>query len=197
MAPFPQPDAGPAQVRAYLVDILVFHHDASAESAQQIADLWHLGRGVDLRQAALSFTHDTFADIFGGAVGPFLYNSVREQFLLEWRTSMPGSLVYWSLIGLPLLGALLLIRAWSQPNRRQRVRTLYQAGWVLGPPLWICGCLGMKYMNYAGLGIVGGTSGCLLLLVVFFSELDTPYEAASGKEPRKEPRKESGSGVQK
>lgn len=189
MSPFPHPDAGPAQVRAYLVDILVFYHDASVEFAQQTADLWHLGRGVDLRQAALSSTHDTFADVFGDAVGPFLHNSVREQFLLDWRTSMPGILVYWGLIGLPLLGALLLIRAWYQPNIRPRIRTLYQAGWLLGPPLWACGCLGLEYVDYAALGICGGTAGCSLLLLVFFCEMDIPNEAASGKESGKEPGK--------
>lgn len=174
MSRFPQPDAGPAQVRAYLVDVLTLRHDTSTESAQKIADLWHLGRGVDLRQATLtlSSTQDTFTAIFGDAVGPFLHRSVREQLRSEWRASMPGFLIYWGLIGLPVLGALLLIRAWRQPTRRQQFRSLFHAGWVFGPPLWVFGFFGMQYTDLAPMGIVLGTMGFFLLFVAYISEMD-------------------------
>ncbi|KAJ5173333.1 hypothetical protein N7492_005926 [Penicillium capsulatum] len=167
MPSFPPPDAGPAQVRAYLVDVLLLYHDTSLEFAQQIADLWHLGRGVDLRQAASLHAKDTFTHIFGDAVGPFLERSVREQLVLDWRTSMPGVLVYWGLIGLPVLGVLLLLRAWKQPTSDKMGAALGPVFWALGPPLCLCGILGHNYTSLGGIGLSVGTVGSCLLLMMF------------------------------
>ncbi|KAJ2979362.1 hypothetical protein NQ176_g3301 [Zarea fungicola] len=49
----PPPEASPAEVRAYLVDILINAHDATPDFAREAADRWKLGRGWDLRDLDL------------------------------------------------------------------------------------------------------------------------------------------------
>jgi len=86
MCTFPVPTAGPREVREYLANILVTRHDATRAFAEETASLWDLGRGIDLRHASKR----DFIRIFGDKVGPYLFHTVREDILEQWRGSAVG-----------------------------------------------------------------------------------------------------------
>ena len=49
--PLPPIPAAPSQVREYIAEILISKHDVDPSGANEVANLWTLGRSSDLRQA--------------------------------------------------------------------------------------------------------------------------------------------------
>lgn len=124
----PPLSSGPTQVRAYIADILKTKHEASSELAEQIAGKWQFGRSIDLRESSLHY----FRELFGADMGTFLFRSVQEDVMNEWKTSTAGifsfrmflivhSCVVYSLItslGLNILSvAIPLFYMWQASNR--------------------------------------------------------------------------------
>lgn len=85
----PAPSAGPNEVRAYLVRVLM-SQDISADVADEIANKWGLGRGSDLRDASIAFLQG----IFGKSNGWMLYRIVQKDALEDWQQSTIGILAF-------------------------------------------------------------------------------------------------------
>lgn len=79
----PPPDATPSEVRAYLVHVLIHDHEATPESAREMADHWKFGRGSDLRHFKDYQSHR----IFKGDVGTYLHRSIQRDLWEEWWAS--------------------------------------------------------------------------------------------------------------
>ncbi|OJJ37974.1 hypothetical protein ASPWEDRAFT_739269 [Aspergillus wentii DTO 134E9] len=76
MAPIvPSSSAGPAEVRKYLIHLLMTKHDVAKEAAEEIASHWDIARGSDLREAY----QYQFQQIFGDGYGYYMYKSVQED----------------------------------------------------------------------------------------------------------------------
>lgn len=71
----PPPEASPAEVRAYLFDILINAHDATPDFAREAADRWKLGRGWDLRDLSA----ERYGLTLGDDVGPYLLKTVERD----------------------------------------------------------------------------------------------------------------------
>lgn len=71
----PSSTATPNEVRAYLVQVLIIKHNATADYANKVAKKWGLGRGLDLRRMRRS----DFQNWFGHADGYYLFDSVQED----------------------------------------------------------------------------------------------------------------------
>lgn len=182
MASFPPPNAGPSQIRDYLVQILTLKHDTTTDFAQQIADLWQLGRGVDFRQATLDSTDEAFRRVFGDATGPFLYQSAREDCIAQWRASPAGTLNHWALVGFPVLGVFLLIRAWRQPSEDRVQRALGDAFWAFGPPLLISGFFEINYSAaVSGVAMGFGLFATMLAVVSNISNHGHRWQSSTEK----------------
>jgi hypothetical protein len=82
----PAPSAGPNKVRAYIARVLISKHDTSSDLADEIASLWRLGRGSELRDASVQ----VFKGIFGDFNGWLLYRIVHEDELEDWQQSIVG-----------------------------------------------------------------------------------------------------------
>ncbi|KAJ5594939.1 uncharacterized protein N7459_001147 [Penicillium hispanicum] len=182
MASFPPPNAGPSQIRDYLVRILTLKHDTTTNLAQQIADLWQLGRGVDFRQATLDYTDESFRRVFGDATGPFLYQSAREDCIAQWRASTAGTLNRWALVGFPVLGVFLFIRAWHQPSGDRAQRALGDAWWALGPPLLISGFFEVDYSAVvSGVAMGIGLFATMCAVACSISNSDHRWQSSTEK----------------
>lgn len=151
---FPPAHAGPKQVRAYVAQLLISRHDSDVDFAKRTADLWQLGRGVDFRSAARLVTDKQFRDTFGDTVGPFLYGSVREEFVAEYRASMIGTLSSWTMTITPVIAVLLLIRAARQPSQERVIKALLQTGVAVGPSLLVCAIIERTYLSSTAPGVV-------------------------------------------
>ncbi|KAJ5105765.1 hypothetical protein NUU61_003112 [Penicillium alfredii] len=134
---FPPADAGPNQVREYLTQILILKHDIYKDEAKATANLWQIGRGVDLAKA----TEASFSRLFGEAVGPFLYTSVHEDVVADWRASTAGQINLCVLYAIPVIGTLFLIRAYRQTSTERTVMAMGEACWAFGPLLLVCEAL--------------------------------------------------------
>lgn len=82
----PAPSAGPNEVRAYIARVLMSKHDAASDFAEEISNLWRLGRGSELREAPVNY----FKKVFGDETGWFLFRIVREDELEDWQRSTVG-----------------------------------------------------------------------------------------------------------
>lgn len=82
----PPRSAGPNAVRAYLTQILISKHDTTSEFAHKTANLWHLGRGAELRDSPPK----VFRKLFGDYTGWVIYRIVYEDKLQEWKGSVVG-----------------------------------------------------------------------------------------------------------
>ncbi|KAJ5825705.1 hypothetical protein N7474_002843 [Penicillium riverlandense] len=133
MARPPGADAGPSEVRAYLVNILVHRYDASAEYAQSIADLWQLGRGSHLHNADIR----SFNQIFGKPVGGYLHETVINDLYAEWRTSISGIINFWAMIIACVAAIFFLIRAWYSHSATQTRKNAALVSLLCGPILMI------------------------------------------------------------
>ncbi|KAJ5093743.1 hypothetical protein N7456_009604 [Penicillium angulare] len=146
LSTFPPDDAGPRQVRRYIVDHLMSKHDSSLEFAQKTADLWRLGRGWDFRKATLDKFDDavkTYSTIFGNAAAPFVLRSVREDCWNDWRASTLGIISLRTAIACFTISVLLFF--WTCTSGRfAKTRIIYMfrnACWPIGPPILICAYL--------------------------------------------------------
>ncbi|KAJ5537304.1 hypothetical protein N7513_010490 [Penicillium frequentans] len=169
---FPPDDAGPRQVRQYLVNHLITKHDTTAEFADRIASLWQLGRGVDFRETAIR-TH-RFSKIFGATVGPALQRSVQEECWNQWRTSQLGTLSWWLMIISIVMAVLVSIRTARQPSMKV-IDVLIWTCWTLGPPIFLCGVLeygySLAYPIYCLiLGVTATAVGFCSWMIRFYDE---------------------------
>jgi hypothetical protein len=135
MAGLPCADAGPSQVRAYLVNILVHKYEASSEFAQTIADLWQLGRGSDLRHA----NGREFNQIFGKPVGRYLHETVIDDLYAEWRTSSSGITNLWAMVIAGVTAVFFLVQAYYSRSATQARKKVAFASLLCGPILVISG----------------------------------------------------------
>ncbi|KAJ5125685.1 hypothetical protein N7448_005003 [Penicillium atrosanguineum] len=154
MLPFPPPDAGPKQVRAYVVQLLTTRHDADLDFAESIADLWQLGRGVDFRSAINIGAVLDVQNVFGDSVGPFLYRSAREEFIADYRCSLTGLATSWALKAALVLGLLLVVRGIRQPSEK-KVQAFIEAGFVVGISAFIIGLIDMFHVISGGAATLG------------------------------------------
>lgn len=143
MSTFPSPDSGPQQVREYIAQILITHYDASAEFARDTAELWRLGRGVDLLRKAQEYADDGFREVFGDSVGHYLHRTARDDMVAQWSATTTGQLHAWGIIVFPVTIALLSIWAWRQPSKEEVLRSFFYVSW-LGPLYMICSILGLQ-----------------------------------------------------
>ncbi|RFU23632.1 hypothetical protein B7463_g12706, partial [Scytalidium lignicola] len=102
----PARSAGPDEVRAYIVRVLMSQHDITSDAANETAGLWRLGRGSELRDASVQ----VFKSIFGDYTGWFLFRIVHENELEDWQQSAIGMISFYTLIGSIILAALLVLR---------------------------------------------------------------------------------------
>lgn len=92
--PFPSASAGPKEVRAYIAHLLKTKHDVDDDLAAELANRWPMGRGGDFRDASWQ----QFNKVFGEAVGPFLYRTVRNEESEEWKHTTVGIAHYCKII---------------------------------------------------------------------------------------------------
>ncbi|XHG03923.1 hypothetical protein AWENTII_007209 [Aspergillus wentii] len=86
MAPIvPSSSAGPAEVRKYLIHLLMTKHDVAKEAAEEIASHWDIARGSDLREAY----QYQFQQIFGDGYGYYMYKSVQEDIWSDTYRARP------------------------------------------------------------------------------------------------------------
>ena len=86
----PARSAGPDEVRAYIVRVLMTQRDTTSDAANETASLWRLGRGSELRDASVQ----VFKSIFGNYTGWFLYRIVHEDELEDWQQSTVGMISF-------------------------------------------------------------------------------------------------------
>ena len=86
----PASSAGPNEVRAYIAEVLMSKQDATPDVAEEIANLWRLGRGSELRDASVK----AFKAIFGDYNGWFLFRIVHEDVVEDWQQSTIGVISY-------------------------------------------------------------------------------------------------------
>jgi hypothetical protein len=145
---FPSRYATPSQVRAYLIDVLVKKHDSSLADAESIVQSWTYGRGYDLLQAS-EYTFETFF----GNVGSALYQSVTEDIIFDWRSSLLGSLNILMLFCLPVVAIILLFRLYRH-TRTASFKTgslpLERLLWVSGPIVIYCTAQEMAHRSELG-----------------------------------------------
>lgn len=82
----PDRSATPRRVREYIAQTLISNHDVPPDQAEELALRWEYGRGSDLRDAKV----DCLNRMFDNSLGRYLFNSVREDELLEWKQSAAG-----------------------------------------------------------------------------------------------------------
>lgn len=83
---FPAQAAGPSEIRTYILQVLMTQDGTTSEVANEIANLWRVGRGSELRDASVQL----FKEIFGSYTGWFLYRIVHEEILADWKRSTVG-----------------------------------------------------------------------------------------------------------
>ena len=164
MLSFPPADAGPKQVRAYVVQLLTTQHDADLDFAETTADLWKLGRGVDFRSAANIGTDLRFRHVFGDSVGPFLYNTAREAFIADYRCSSLGIITSWAVNATFVIGLLFVIRAFRQPSSEERTQAFIEAGLIAGIPTCILGVVDIFHV-LSGWGAVLILAGAITAMI--------------------------------
>jgi hypothetical protein len=140
----PPDDAGPRQIRQYLVDHFMSKHDTTLEFAQKTADLWQLGRGSDFRLITMYSTEvamKKYTVIFGDAVAPYLLRSVREDCWNQWRASTLGTISLWTIITCITISFVCGI--WTlRSDRFAKVAYAFKNSCLpIGPPILICAYL--------------------------------------------------------
>lgn len=139
---FPPDEAGPRQIRQYLINHLITKHDTTPEFADHVASLWQLGRGVDFRETVIKT--DRFSRIFGKTVGPALQRSVQEECWNQWRASQLGTLSWWLMIISLITAILVFIRTARRPSMKL-IDVFCFTCWPLGPSVILCGVLEYGY----------------------------------------------------
>lgn len=188
MLSFPPPDAGPKQVRAYVVQLLTTQHDVDLDFAETTADLWQLGRGVDFRSAANIGTDLRFRDVFGDSVGPFLYNTAREAFIAEYRCSSLGIITSWALNATFVIGLLFVIRAFRQPSSEERIQAFIEAGLIAGIPTCIIGVIELFHVLSgwgAFLVLAGAIAVMISVVLISIRSGDREVQKATDRQKRK------------
>jgi hypothetical protein len=191
MLSFPPPEAGPKQVRAYVVQLLTTRHDVDLDFAQSTADLWKLGRGVDFRSAAKTNSALSFMNVFGDSVGPFLHRTAREEFIADYRGSFTGTATSWALNATLVLGLLLVIRTISQPSSEKKTKAFFEACLIAGMSAFIVGvidfchiitgvALAWGFWGFCGI-MVGGSS----LIILSIRAADREVQEAIKKKSEK------------
>lgn len=175
-------DAGPRQVRQYLVDHLMSKHDTSLEFAKNTADLWHLGRGVDFRKATVAAYIEAgkkYDAIFGHNITPYLLRSVREDCYNQWRASSLGTRSFWTIIACVTISFLLFLWTFSQARfAKNPILYLFRnACWPIGPPILVCAYLETGHSFVFPillwlLGIYGTLAGLLSTIFVLADEAE-------------------------
>ncbi|KNG89925.1 hypothetical protein ANOM_001715 [Aspergillus nomiae NRRL 13137] len=167
---FPPASAGPNAVRAYLSDILVAKHDATADFANEVASRWQLGRPNDLRHASTG----TFERVFGKDVGNFLYRSVQEDIREQRYSSTAGVFNSWVLVCSVVVSVFFLIRATRASASSASAAALRYAGLAFGPPMVFCGVQD-HYSQWQFARLFLGGIVCFLTFLAFLVASTDPY----------------------
>ncbi|KAJ5290883.1 hypothetical protein N7478_000134 [Penicillium angulare] len=184
LSTFPPDDAGPRQVRQYIVDHLMSKHDTTLEFAQKAADLWPLGRGRDFRKATMTVWENAvkaYSPIFGDAAAPYVLQSVREDCWNNWRASPLGIMNLRAIIACFTLSVLFFI--WTRTSARfakDPIPYIFRnTCWPIGPPLLICAYL--EHGHSTGLPVFFWIVG---FFGTFMAISATAVLIADGEKPR-------------
>ncbi|KAI9930796.1 hypothetical protein MW887_011554 [Aspergillus wentii] len=82
MAPIvPSSSAGPAEVRKYLIHLLMTKHDVAKEAAEEIASHWDIARGSVTKRTFAAITTAQWAILFATCLRSVSSLSVSESFV--------------------------------------------------------------------------------------------------------------------
>lgn len=84
LTPVPLETANLSEVRSFIINVLVGQYDVDREHAQNLAQLWTVGSGRELRQ----FPARLFVEIFGSEAGWVLYKEVSARVIGETVKTM-------------------------------------------------------------------------------------------------------------
>ncbi|KAJ5468709.1 hypothetical protein N7475_006461 [Penicillium sp. IBT 31633x] len=148
MTTYPSKHDGPSQIRSYLMNVLITKHGLSPAHVHSVAECWKFGREKGLRQASKS----QFCNLFGD-IGPHLHDSVSEDLVAAWRSTLPGSLNLALIYGIPALAIFLLCRLyWHTRSASLKSGSLHVEIllWVSGPILLYCNAREISHRSELG-----------------------------------------------